>query len=325
MRRAWERYAAFLSEAEDPSTLAAVRFTFGVALALNVLQQVLLGDPVLMYADVEHGGIFALEPRSLSLFRFLPPTAAVAWALLGVQLLAAMGLAVGFLTRFSTAVAFIIQVTLVGRMAMFRYDGDVVFRVVCFLLLVSPVGAAWSVDAWRGRGHAMVSAWPRRLLVAQLAIIYTRTGVVKLASTWSAMEDWSAVYLALNLPAISRYPGDWAAHPLIFPLTQVATFVASWWEVLFFLVPLNMFLRRRPAAAHRWRLARILARHDLRPGFVLVGLAMHGGLLVVTDVGLFSVVMLSLYPALLLPGEARRVLGWLARKGRPHPTDGNGL
>jgi uncharacterized membrane protein YphA (DoxX/SURF4 family) len=315
MKALWSRYLAFLHEQEAPQALALVRITFGLALTLNVLQQLVLDDPVKLYAEIEHGGIFGFTPnaRDLTLFQFIPLTAAWVYAVLVTQLVAATCLASGLFTRAAAAVALVIQMTLQDRMVMFRYDGDNVFRVVCFLLVLAPAGACWSLDAWRGKGRATVDAWGRRLLVAQLAIIYTRTGVVKLGSSWSIMEDWKAVYLALNLPGIARYPGDWAAHPLIFPLTQVGTFVASWWEVLFFLLPLNMFLRRRPSDAYRWRLWRWLSRFDLRAPFLLTGVIMHGSLLVLTDVGLFSIVMMSLYPAYLLPAEAQRVLARLWR------------
>src|SRR5262249_25513652 len=160
---------------------------------------------------------------------------------------------------------FMVQVTLYDRMPWFAFGGDNVFRVFLYLTVLAPCGAAWSLDArWRGKGRADVPRWPRRLFIAQLTIVYVATGIMKAGSPWSVMDGWSALYLALNLPGIARWPGDWAAW--VYPLTQVGTFVSKWWEITFFLVPLNLFLRRRPnsSAPRRGRLRRLLARWDLR-------------------------------------------------------------
>jgi hypothetical protein len=194
--------------------------------------------------------------------------------------------------------------------------------------VLAPCGAAWSLDArWRGKGQADVPRWPRRLFIAQLTVVYVATGVMKLGSTWSVMGGWSALYLALNLPGIARWPGDWAAW--VFPLTQVGTFVAKWWEITFFLVPLNLYLRRpRPAGSkRRGPIRRLLARWDLRMGYLVIGVVMHSCLTVLLDLGLFSAVMVSLYPCLFHPYESRRLLETLSSRcgrGRSAIPRGNG-
>ena len=161
----------------------------------------------------------------------------------------------------------------------------------------------------------------RRLFIAQLTIVYVATGVMKAGSTWSVMDGWSALYLALNLPGIARWPGDWAAW--VYPLTQVGTFVSKWWEITFFLVPLNLFLRRRPNASvpRRGRLRRLLARWDLRLPYLGLGLVMHLSLTVLLDLGLFSAAMVSLYPCLFFPHEARRLLSFGAATVRERGRD----
>lgn len=324
LAQAWNTWASWLWKPEAPHALAALRISFGLALVINVVQQVTLGDVLEMYAEVGQGGIFGFRYNNspYTLFRLLPPTAPVVYALVCTQLAAAVMLTVGLYTRAAAVVCWLIQATLFDRMVMFRYDGDNVYRVICMLMTLAPVGAAWSADAaWRHRGLRTVPRLFRRMFILQLAIIYTRTGLVKMGSTWSIQEGWSALYLALNLPAISRYPGDWAAQPLLYFLTQVGTFVSSWWEVLFWILPLSMYLRRTGASRRRvsrfagWRpLRRLLVRWDLRPMFLGIGVLMHGGILLATDVGLFSVVMVSLYPAYLQPHEVR---AWVARLRAP--------
>jgi hypothetical protein len=308
MKRLWLRWVAFLNAPEAPDALAAVRVTFGLAVCLNLLQQMLLDDPVRLYAEIEHGGMFGFRFNAYpyTLYRLVPLTAFWAWALLCAQLLAAVCFTLGLFTRAASVAMMVLQMTFYDRLVMFRYDGDNVYRVACYLMALSPAGAAWSLDAaWRGKGRETIARWARWLIMAQVVIIYVRTGLVKLGSSWSIMDHWRALYLALNLPGIARWPGDWAAYWPIYPITQLSTFLVSWWEFLFFLLPLNLWWRNHRAPGNP--LTRLLARWNLRPWMLAFGVAMHAGIFVMTDVGLFSVVMVSLYAAWLTPQEARAV------------------
>jgi uncharacterized membrane protein YphA (DoxX/SURF4 family) len=317
--RLWQRYVAFWNEREGPESLALLRITFAAALIGNLLEQLFAGMVLGLYALPEHGGIFPLELSSVPLDLFsrgwLTPTPAVVWMLFWGQFLAAILLLVGLQTRLAAFVCFVLQVTLNQRMRIFVFGGDNVLRIFLFLMVLAPAGAAWSLDArWRRKGSPEVPAWPRRLVIFQLTVVYVATGIMKMGPSWTFLDGWSAVYLSLNLPGISRWPGDWAASAWIYPLTQIGTFVSGWWETTFFLVPLNMRLRRRVAEGKKFGpIRRLLARWDLRVPYILVGLVMHVSLTVLLDLGLFSVVMLSLYPCLLHPHESRRILNWFAR------------
>jgi hypothetical protein len=310
----WRRYVAFWNEREGPESLALVRITFAAALIGNLLEQLLAGIVLELYAQPERGGIFPLEypDTPLSLFRWLTPTPLVVWVLFWGQLLAAILLMVGLFTRPAALVCFVIQITLTQRMRIWAFGGDFVFCVFLYLMVLAPCGAAWGLDARRrGQARADVPCWPRRLMIFQLTIIYVTTGLMKIGSTWSFMESWSALYLALNLPGIARWQGDWAAW--VYPLTQVGTFVSKWWEITFFMVALNMRLRRRVAEGKKYGpLRRVLARWDLRVPYIVLGLLFHISLTILLDLGFFSVVMVCLYPCLFQPNEARRVLEWCA-------------
>ncbi|MEW5849889.1 MAG: HTTM domain-containing protein [Myxococcota bacterium] len=324
MNGRWARWVAFWNEREAPDALALLRITFGLALVANVLEQLIFGNVLEYYAEIGHGGIFtfAYNRNPYTLFRVVPLTAGWVYTLVCAQLVAAVCLTLGLYTRVASVLCLVLQMTFYDRMVMFRFDGDNVFRVCLYLMALAPAGAAWSLDArWRGKGQQDIPRWPRRLFMAQLAVIYTRTGVVKLGSSWSIMDGWSAVYLALNLPGIARWPGDWAA--VIYPLTQLATFVVSWWEVLFFLLPINVYLRRDPSRGGRLR--QLLARHDWRPLFLLIGVGMHLGITILMDIGLFGTVMMSLYVCYLHPHEARRVLELVAGLTRRPSSMGSGV
>ncbi len=321
MRRWWQRYVAFWAEREAPDSLALLRITFAAALAANVVEQLVFGNVLELYAVPAEGGIFPARPAgaTLSLFRLFPPTALAVHLLVVVQLLAALFLMAGLYSRLAALVCFVVQLTLYERQDLFAFGGDNIFRVFLYLMVLSPAGAAWGLDArWRGKGRPDVPRWPRRLFVFQLTVVYVATGLMKIGSTWSVMGGWSALYLALNLPGIARWPGDWAAW--VFPLTQLGTFVSKWWEVTFFLVPLNMYLRRADPGTRRGFVRRLLARWDLRVPYLALGVVFHVCLTVLMDLGLFSVAMLSLYPCLLHPHEARRLLAWASGAARREPA-----
>ena len=42
-------------------------------------------------------------------------------------------------------------------------------------------------------------------------LAYVATGIMKLGPSWTFLDGWSAVYLSLNLPGISRWPGECVA------------------------------------------------------------------------------------------------------------------
>lgn len=318
MIRAWHRYVAFWNEREAPHALALLRITFATALIANLLEQLLAGMVTELYLPPAQGGVFPNHPPGwaapLALGNVLPLTPAVVWGLVIAQLLAAGLLLVGLYSRLAAIVGLVLQITLCERMPIWFFGGDQVFRVFLYLMVLAPSGAAWSLDArWRTKRQDTVPCWPRRLFVFQLTVAYVATGLFKLGSTWSFMGNWSALYLAVNLPGLARWPGDWAAW--VFPLMQLGTFVAKWWEVTFFVVPLNMWLRRRKhEGARLGPVRRLLARCDLRRAYIAVGLVFHVSLTGLFDLGVFSVAMLSLYPCLLRPDEARRILGWLTRQ-----------
>ncbi len=104
-----------------------------------------------------------------------------------------------------------------------------------------------------------IPAWPIRLMMLQLSIIYIATGILKSGSTW---KDGTALYFALNLDHFYRVPASGLVTFMhwILVLPNTAIFV-RWWEMLFPVVAigaaLNAYERERitgewPKAA-MWR------------------------------------------------------------------------
>jgi len=301
---AWQRYVAYWNERESPETVGLLRIAFGLCIIVNVSEQIVHGTITEIYATVGSGGIFTIsEPTSvLSLFHYLEPSSELVWALVVAQLGMAVLLTLGFYTRLSSFILFILQITFFDRMVMFRYGGDAVLCVFSWLMVLTPGGATWSLDSWmRGHPLADVPAWPRRLWMAQLAIIYTQAGLVKLGTMWSFIDGWSAFYLAVNVPGIARRSGEWAAY--VYPMTQIGTLISSWWELTFFILPINQFLRRRERRCNIFM--RVLCQCDLRKIYLPLGILMHITIWITLDVGLFGLAMLCPYLSYLTPKEIR--------------------
>jgi Vitamin K-dependent gamma-carboxylase len=315
----WARYVAFWSEREAPDSLALLRITFGLALVANVVQPMLNGSLIELFAAPSSGGIFPISIRAtLSVFHLISPSAGVVWALAVVFALASLTLAAGLFTRAAAIACLLLDIAFADRLQYFFFGSDSVYRVFCYLMVLAPAGAAWSLDAaLRGKGAADVPRWPRRLFIAQLTILYVRTGIVKLGSSWSFTDGYSALYYALNLPSYARWPGAWAAS--IYPLTQVATVISKYFEITFFVVPLSLYLGRR--ADRGGALRRLIAHPYVRFGYLATGIFMHLALLVVMKLGMFSIVMIALYPCLLEPEEAARILTAIARLRHRLPTN----
>lgn len=219
------------------------------------------------------------------------PTPGVIGGLLGAAMVAGVMLSAGLLTRAAALGA------LLSCEALFQLDRssggghDSLLTNALWLVFLGGGGAAWSVDAWvrRRRGGAVdatVPAWPRRLAVIQLGLVYFTAGVHKVGAEWMPWGGFSALYYTLQTPHLLRY--DWG--PLVrrwYPLTQAATAVTMLFEVG---MPLWLL-------AH----ARGLTRRDPRPWLVGLGVALHGGIWLTMDLGPFSAIALAYYPCLFPP------------------------
>lgn len=202
-------------------------------------------------------------------------------------------LAIGYRSRIAALLAFIALVSVQWRNPLMIDGSDYVYRVVAFWLVFVDAGASFSLDSilrrargQRPRPHGW--ALPVRILEFQVAWIYLTTALEKFpGQTWF---DGTAIYWALQL----RYT---FAREFAEPLAENGAF--SWImstgtiaiELAF--LPLVFF--------PLWnRAARDLA--------VIAGLLLHGGIIVLMNVGNFPVVMISCL-VLLVPGD--RIRRWV--------------
>ncbi len=203
--------------------------------------------------------------------------------------LACLGMIAGIRSRTSTVVAWLLLTGLLRR-GDAHWGGEQVLFGLLFIMMFARSGDAYGIDAWRrarslarrgrldrrdgpdgGRGLApcpehpeglaaiyrRVPAWPQALLVAQLVICYLANGWTKAGPTWTTGET---LRLAVHLDKYARV--DWHGFALAlgpWPF-RLGTWSVLWWERLFGLVLVGLWLRATQGTAPLEGRARMLSR-----------------------------------------------------------------
>ncbi|RMG96609.1 MAG: hypothetical protein D6705_10780 [Deltaproteobacteria bacterium] len=227
--------------------------------------------------DPEHGfegplaALRALATRgSILHLRADPP---FVHAVFVAAIAALVAMIVGYRTRVATLLAWWLVEQIYRYDPIYYNGGDIVVRIFLFLGVFTDWGRAYSLDAWRNRRRAIaegdgripplrrIPAWPLRLAMLQLAIIYTATGWLKMGETW---WNGTALYYALSLDHFVRWPmSSLAAWGQRTGVLWVATHLVHAWEMLFPLAVVGAivrgYLRHRDAGtwphagpARRW-------------------------------------------------------------------------
>jgi hypothetical protein len=209
-----------------------------------------------------------------------------------VWLAASVCLLIGFRSRTSAVVAWALAISFGNLNPYIDNAGDSVRGILLFYLMVSPCGAAWSLDAWLRRrrqpfaGPVYIHPWPLRLLFIQMTLIYFCNGLYKVVS-WDWQSGQSLYYVMRDLN-LTRFSAAQAALP--YWLTQGMTWAVLAWELGF---PL-------------W-----IAVPWTRKIALWFGVAFHVGIGVTMELGGFVPYMLVLY----LP-----LVAWENWRRRPNPV-----
>lgn len=322
MRRRWQldpnynflRRAYWFGQVETRA-LAVFRLAFGLVLLKDAVYHLPLVK--MFYSDA------GWLPRStlaqlartwrFSLLDWLGP----AWQ---VQLfvLAWIGVVVcltlGYRTRWMAVLNFLALLSIHERNTYVLDGADVVFQVLSFWTMFTPLGDYYSLDALRARRDAFrrhqdpaalrVSAQPKttyafpvRLAQIQVGLVYLASALVKLRD--APWREGDALYLALQLKSYTLPTGDWLWRVSPEWLLKGLSYEALLAELLF------VFLVFAPV----WQ-----------PQLKLIGLSLttflHVGIALVMSIPNFSVVMLAAYGLFL---DSRWVTG-LERRLRQATT-----
>ncbi len=307
---------------ESATTLAVFRVGIGLLLLHCLVSMVSHGLVDVLWVDVAYGGY-----RRARTWHWLVELAGGAspelvWGLVLVSGGAATCVALGLGGRVAPIVGLLAYhpLTTLNPDATAGYDG--LLTIGLFTLALSGATATLSLDAWRETGRwrseRAIPAWPRYVIVFQLVVVYTATGLAKLGATWTPAGDLAALYTLFQEPTWRRFDLSWTAH--VYPLTQVGTAITWLWEVTAPLLLVWFWARATIDSAGPVR--RSIARWDWRVGFTLVGVLVHGGILIAVDVGPFSLVSLTYYLALWRPEELERFgARLLSRRDASRPVD----
>jgi len=311
-RGPWGRWVALLAGREAGTSLALFRIACAGSLLWSVGSVVLQGVVPVIWLSPDDGG-FATTREGPWLFRCLGGvTPTTVWLTVAGVLLAGLLLALGGGGRLMAFLALqgYMVLTSLNVHAIGAYDW--LLTNALWLLVLGRSTATLSLDCRLRTGRwwsdEPVSAWPRYVAVYQIVLVYWSTGMHKVSRAWSPADGFSALYYILQEPTWQRWDMAWLAH--VYPLTQAAT-AATWlWELTAPLLLLVLWYRR--TARRPGRLRALCNRLPLRGLWVAAGVAMHLGILLLMDVGPFSLVALAYYPCLFRPDEWRRLGARLA-------------
>lgn len=205
---------------------------------------------------------------------------------------------IGVVPRLSTIISVLLFFSFDERNPFVLGGGDTLLRTIGFLLMIAPGIDAFSFRRLRLQltefkknrsllPAVMMSAWPYRLLLWQLIVLYGTSFWYKLLGTlWL---NGTAVQIALHHPIFLRFPVSsmnvlMSIAPLINYLTLI--FEGLW---ILLLIP-QWFTYLLPPQLPRIPLKRIL---------LLSGMFFHGAIFILMDAGSFSLAIFTAYFGLL--------------------------
>ena len=220
----------------------------------------------------------------------------------GVVAAVAVAFVLGWRTRIMGILLYVGLLSLYHRNISSNCGPDQLMMIVSFYMMLSPCGAAFSLDARRvsqRRGtmaEPLIVPWAQRLLQIQLSLIYMSSAAFKChGSTWLG---GTAVHFILFNHEVGQSNLEWlAGYPVVISvLSQSALLVES---------SLAFLLWFRPT--RRW--------------VALTGVLLHVGIVPLVNVPLFGEQMTALYLLFLAPDELAALLGffdprrWFSRRG----------
>lgn len=269
MKAMWARWVAFAHRDMDARPLTLVRILACFAILADLLQLGALDLVETLFRPWEAGGLSVVQDDANVLMALSPAWGGpVAYVVTLVCLTLAM---VGVWTR----PALVIGLLAYAQLGHLYPPGDrAIDRLLrCALLLVLVSGAH---RRWPARPGDRVPAWPADTLRFLLVLVYLSAGIAKLQEQpgWLA---WSGT------PVLYRVMGD----PLAAHVDPVAA--VPFWPLLRFLGWGTIALEcSAPLLFTRFA-----------PYWAVAGAAMHLGIALTMNLGMFSWGMLALYPVLI--------------------------
>ncbi len=168
-------------------------------------------------------------------------------SLMGVAAAVSASFMVGYKTFWSTLLSWFFFSAILGRHPYLQQGGDVLLRCLLAWSIFLPMGAVWSVDAWRCKSTRpstkTIVSLATAMVLFQLSIMYVATALLKTDDVWHKTFD--ATYYALNLHHFTTNTGYLATQ---YPDFLRAGTWFTWW--LEYIGPMLLFVPM--AVASRW-------------------------------------------------------------------------
>lgn len=230
---------------------------------------------------------------------------AVVWALYAALVVSGLLFALGLVTRAAGFALAALHVVFAARQPYLMMGWAQLYPAFVVYLALAPSGQAWSVDAWLKRrkdatfrASYELLAWPLRLVQVHVIAMYATAGWPRLvAGAW--LHGETVLHAAADT-RFGRWGLDWYA---LQPLLAVATYYA---------------LVIEPAATV------LLLFRATRRWCVLGLLALHAGIEVLADVGMWQFMMIGAVCAFLPDEWFSWVPGLRGREDRPSGATANG-
>lgn len=280
----WDKF--FFSKT-DATALCIFRIMFGFFLFLNGISLVQdfhewygLGDKALI--PLMDSMSFYSDFR-INVYNWLSPTESSAWLVLITYIVTSIFVMIGFKTRLSTIICFVLMVSMQNRNYSILNSGDTLMRCMLFLMIFAPIHVKYSVDAFlrKKRGipyNPEIPITTIRLMQLQFSLVYFATTLFKLKGyDW---VDGTAIYYTSRLVNFQRI-----VLPFVFDFPSVVKFMT--WTALFI----------------EFAMGTLVWVKELRIPVLIAGLLLHLGIEVSMSIGFFEWVMIAAYILFLEPKE----------------------
>jgi hypothetical protein len=285
--RAWNRFWFGPISARP---LGAFRVVFGVLVLANLaflafdLDYWFTGAGILQGSEARQ----VAGPLRFSPLNWVDDPLAIRLFFAGTAVVAAL-FTLGWHTRVIGVVLYVAMLSIHHRNIVTNCGADALVMIMTFYLMLSPCGAAFSLDSRRRarkRGtlaEPLIVPWAQRLIQLQLCLIYFNTAVLK--SNGATWLGGTALHYVLNNTEVGRSQGMWLVeYPIaINMLTHGALFV-------------------------EFMLAFLLWFRPTRVWAVLAGFGLHAGVYLTVNIPIFGEVMTACYLTFLTPEELQVVV-----------------
>lgn len=286
--RAWNR---FWFAPISARMLGVYRIVFG----LLVLAHLLLIRVDLDYWYTDAGVLQGAEAGELAgPLRFSPlqqfQTPGTVHTFYWANVAVAVAFVLGWRTRIMSILLYAGLLSFHHRNIATNCGPDVLLMVTSFLMMLSPCGAAVSLDARRAArrrgtsGEPLIIPWAQRLIQIQLCLVYFDTAILKCAgTTWLT---GTAIHYVLFNHEVGQFNLEWlAAYPMLIGSLTLGALCIE------FALPFLLWFR----ASRRW--------------IALAGLLLHLGIVPLVNAPLFGEQMTAIY-LLFLDRDELDALGW---------------